>query len=241
MSKPDRREILSRVAAGTISPEEAAAQLEGLAQEPSPDAIQRVRIERQFGSVDIVGDPAVRDAVAEGPHRARIHGDAMVIESEPDDGAGGFAFGLPFGRRFGMDRLLVRMNPQLALDLELQAGNCRVRGVTGPIKAEVQAGSATIDGFVSPLELSVQAGSVRATGRLRSGESTISCEAGSVALHLERGSSVRITADSALGKVSLPGGDGAKGRSSREAIVGEGDASLRIDTSMGSVTVTADA
>jgi hypothetical protein len=52
---------------------------------------------------------------------------------------------------------------------------------------------------------------------------------------------VRITADSALGKVSLPGGDGAKGRSSREAIVGEGDASLRIDTSMGSVTVTADA
>ena len=241
MSKPDRREILSRVAAGSISPEEAAAQLEGLAQEPSADAIQRVRIERQFGSVDIVGDPTVRDAVAEGPHRARIHGDAMVIESEPDDGSAGFAFGLPFGRRFGMERLLVRMNPQLALDLELQAGNCRVRGVTGPIKAEVQAGSATIDGFASPVELSVQAGSVRATGRLRAGESTVSCEAGSVALHLERGSSVRITADSALGKVTLPGSGVAQGRSSREAVVGEGEASLRIQTSMGSVNVTADA
>jgi hypothetical protein len=241
VSKPDRREILSRVAAGTIRPEEAAAQLDGLAQEPSPDAIQRVRIGRQFGSVDIVGDPSVRDAVAEGPHQARIDGDAMMIESEPEDGAGGFAFGLALGRRFWTDRLLVRMNPRLALELDVQAGSCRVRGVTGPIKAEVQAGSATIDGFASPLMLSVQAGSVRANGCLRAGESMISCEAGSVALHLERGSSVRIRADSALGKVTLPGGDTAKGRASRVAVVGDGDASLLIDTSMGSVNVTADA
>ena len=243
MSKTDRREILGRVAAGTISPEEAAAQLDGLADEPSTGAVERVRIERQFGSVDIVGDPTVREAVAEGPHRARIDGDVMVIESEPDDGSGGFAFGFAVGRPFGIgiDKLLVRMNPKLALDLELQAGSCRVRGVTGPIKAEVQAGSATIDGFQSPLTLSVQAGAVRANGCLREGSSTITCEAGSVGLHLERGSSVHITADSALGKVSLPGANTGKGRSTREAVVGDGLADLQIRTSMGSVTVSADA
>ncbi|HEY4845605.1 MAG TPA: hypothetical protein VII89_07910 [Candidatus Dormibacteraeota bacterium] len=243
MSKTDRREILSRVAAGTISPEEAAAQLDGLQDEPSTEGIERVRIGRQFGSVDIVGDPTVRDAVAEGPHQARIDGDVMVIESEPDDGSGGFTFGFGVGRPFGIgiDKLLVRMNPKLALDLELQAGSCRVRGVTGPIKADVQAGSATIDGFESPLTLSVQAGSVRANGWLRDGSSTITCEAGSVGLHLERGSSVRITADSALGKVSLPGADTGKGRSTREAVVGGGLANLQIRTSMGSVTVSADA
>jgi hypothetical protein len=240
MSKTDRREILSRVAAGTISPEEAAAQLDGLGDEPSTETIHRVRIGRQFGSVEIVGDPAVREAVAEGPHQARIEGDVMVIESVADETVSGFAF-LGMARRFGMDRLQVRMNPELALDLDLQAGSCRVQGVTGPIKAVVQAGSATIDGFESPLTLSVQAGSVRANGWLRDGISTIACEAGSVALHLERGSSVRISADSALGKVSLPGGDAARGRSTREAVVGDGLASLRINTSMGSVNVTADA
>jgi hypothetical protein len=52
---------------------------------------------------------------------------------------------------------------------------------------------------------------------------------------------VRISADSALGKVTLPGVDAAKGRASREAVVGDGRASLRIDTSMGSVHVSADA
>jgi hypothetical protein len=242
MSKADRREILSRVAAGTISPEEAAAQLDGLGDETLTGTIKRIRIGRQFGSVDIVGDAAVREAVAEGTHRARIDGDVMVIEAEPDEGpGGGFAFGLALARRLGTDRLHVRMNPQLGLELEVQAGSCRVRGVTGPIKAEVQAGSATIDGFQSPLTLSVQAGSVRANGCLRDGSSTITCEAGSVQLHLEHGSSVRISADSALGKVTLPGVDAAKGRASREAVVGDGRASLRIDTSMGSVHVSADA
>lgn len=241
MSKTDRREILSRVAAGTISPEEAAAQLDGLGAEPSTDGIRRVRIESQFGSVDIVGDPTVHDAVAEGRHQARLDGDVMVIESESDESSGGFAFGLALGRRLGADRLQVRMNPRLALELDVQAGTCRVRGVTGPINAEVQAGSATIEGFQSPVNLSVQAGSVRANGCLRDGESTIVCEAGSVALHLERGSSVHIVANSALGKVSLPGGEAAKGRSTREAVVGDGHADLRIDTSLGSVTVSAEA
>jgi len=242
MSKANRREILSQVAVGAISPEEAAAQLDGLVDEPPTDAVQRVRIERQLGSVEIVGDATVRDAVAEGPHRVRIDGDVMVIESESDEALGGFSFDLGLGRRFGAHRLLVRMNPLLALELEVQAGSCRVRGVTGPIRAAVQAGSATIEGFQSPLTLFVQAGSVRASGCLRDGTSTIECEAGSVALHLERGSNVRISADSSLGKVTLPGGDGTtKGRSSREAVIGDGRASLRIDTSMGSVNVSAEA
>ena len=242
MSEAERREILNRVAAGTISPVEAAEQLDGLVDEPPAGAIKRIRIGRQFGSVDIVGDAAVREAVAEGTHRARIDGDAMVIDTGPDGGpGGGFAFGRALARGLGTDRLQVRMNPQLGLELEVQAGSCRVRGVRGPIKAGVQAGSATIDGFQSPLTLSVQAGSVRASGCLRDGSSTITCEAGSVQLHLEHGSSVRIEADSALGKVTLPGGDALKGRSSHEAVVGDGHASLRIDTSMGSVQVSADA
>jgi hypothetical protein len=241
MSKTDRREILSRVAAGTISPEEAASQLDAVTPDEteSEPAIRRVRVIKQLGPAEIIGDPNVREAVAEGQHRARIEGDTMIIEGQSVDDWGGFIFGA--ARSAGRDRLVVRVNPALSLDLELQAGNCRVSGVEGPIRANVQAGSATIEGFSKTIDLSVQAGSVRATGRLDEGDSRIACDAGSVNLHLERGSSVRVTTRVNLGKVNLPVGTAfTAGRGTQDLTIGDGAASLAITTSMGSVNLTAD-
>jgi hypothetical protein len=241
MSKADRREILSRVASGTLTPEEAAAQLDAIDVEPrQPESsIRKVRVARQLGSFEIVGDPSVRDAVAEGQHHARIDGDTMIFEGWGSGGPGRFMFG--FGRNLASDRLLVRMNPALALDVQVQAGDCRVRGVHGPIRAEVQAGSATIDGFASQVDFSVRAGELQATGRLDSGDSRIGCQAGSVTLRLERGSSVRIKARSSLGDIELPSGNTPIGaRGSDEVIVGGGAASLAIETTIGSVKVTSE-
>jgi hypothetical protein len=241
MSKADRRQILSRVAAGIMTPGEAAAELESLGSEAAEKVspVRRVRVIKQLGPAEIIGDPTVRDAIAEGPHRVRIEGDVMTIEGEESDESDGFVFG--FGRNFGADRLMVRVNPSLALDLQVQAGSCRVRGVTGPIRAEVQAGSATIEGFANPLALSVQAASVRATGRLQVGQSRISCDAGSVKLHLERGSSVRIEARASLGKITLPGAEESGFvEGGREVTIGEGAGSLQIESNMGSVNVSAD-
>jgi len=251
MATPDRREILNRVASGALSPQEGAARLEELASSDSSDApsIQRVRIDRQLGSVEVIGDSGVREAVAEGRHQARIDGETMLITSDPDYDHGGryhehggpFLLGFGLGRHFSGEPLIVRMNPALALDLKVQAGSCKVSGVTGPIDAVVQAGSATIEGFQSPLALDVQAGSVRATGCLRDGESKINCEAGSVTLHLERGSSVRVSAASALGKVTLPNSSSVvAGRLSRDVVIGDGRGTLHIETSMGSVKVSAE-
>lgn len=241
MSKLDRREILSRVAAGTITPEEAAAQLDGINEsEGDEQTIHQVRIVKRLGAAEIIGDPAVRDAVAEGRHRARIDGDVMIIEGETGGEPGSFItrtwFGFP--EHTSGDRLVVKVNPSLAIDLHVQAGSARVRGVDGPIRADVQAGSATIDDFSNPLNLTVQGGSIQATGRLAAGESRIACDAGSVNLHLERGSSVRVNARAHLGKVSLPGAAGARG--AQDVIIGDGTASLVIETNMGSVRVTAD-
>jgi len=238
MNKPDRREILSRVAAGTITPEEAASQLDSIkTADQSPDArIRKVQVVRRLGTLEIIGDASVRDAVAEGPHQARIDGDVMVFEAETTDDCGGFFFGL--GRNVGKEKLLIRVNPSLALDVQLQAGNCRVRGVQGPIRADVQAGSAVIEGIRGELNLSVQAGSVRASGRLDDGDSRIGCDAGSVSLQLEPGSSVRIKARASMGKVDLPGAAAINGV--QELTIGDGAGSLLIDTNMGSVKVTAD-
>src|SRR6266853_1246076 len=104
-----QREILSQVAAGTLSAEEGAARLEALDTEPTvpptsrptPDAgagVKQVRVVNRFGNTEVIGDPGVSYAVAEGPHKAREEGDTMVIEQSPLDDEASFVFSRPQGR-----------------------------------------------------------------------------------------------------------------------------------------------
>jgi hypothetical protein len=271
-----RREILTRVARGELSPEEGAALLEELERErpgqeaqrqtatptapplfPTPEAsneLKRIRVERIFGSLTVVGDPDVREAVAEGPHAAERKGETLLIRSSFDE-EGGFMFNWPGTRWPGSRRpwdevrnfsreLKVRVNPELPLEVLSQAGSVRVRGMHGPISAEIQAGSANIEDFRGPLDLTMQAGALRGSGVLASGSSRIRSEAGSVRLYLEGGSSVRVKAHSTMGRIVL-GRQQAEdvfvvGGGSRELTVGSGDASLDIDATMGSVRVETD-
>jgi Putative adhesin len=259
--KDIRREILSQVAAGTLSAEEGAARLDSLeaagpAVEPNPipstpsapppgTAARQVRVVSQFGSAEIVGDSSVAFAIADGPHRARQEGDTMVIEHEPFDDADSFSFG--HGERriaingFDIQRrkLTVRMNPDLALAISIQAGNVHVDGVHGSISTDVQAGNCKVADFRGTLNLVVQAGNVSASGRLDSGASKVRCEMGSVKISLERGSSVRITARTTLGKVSIESekDERAIGQSGRDVVIGAGAATLDVDCTMGNVKV----
>ncbi|MHB8587265.1 MAG: DUF4097 family beta strand repeat-containing protein [Candidatus Dormibacteraceae bacterium] len=260
-----RREILSQVAAGTLTADEGAARLDSLeAKVPSPEpthstapppsppagrAARQVKVVSQFGSAEIVGDPSVAFAVADGPHRARQEGDTMVIEHEPFDDADSFSFGRG-ERRIAINgfdiqrrRLTVRMNPDLALAISIQASNVRVDGVHGPISTDVQAGNCKVTDFRGTLNLVVQAGNVSASGRLDSGASKVRCEMGSVKINLEKGSSVRITARTTMGKVSIEGEKdepAALGQSGRDVTVGSGAAALDVECTMGSVKVAVD-
>jgi len=247
-----KREILAKVAAGTLTAQEAALELEELdasanSPEPSPTPtdgeVARVRVVAGMGSVTVVGDESVREAVADGPHVARRDGDVLVIESREEDEIGShFTFGGHRGR-FGINvrewKLTVRMNPLLALDAEVQAGALIVRGIRAPIRAEVQAGSAKLEDFTFPIDLDVQAGSVKGYGRLTEGTSTIRCQAGSVKLELDPASSVKIVAKTSLGRISLPGGPSVAGlgSSGSQAQIGAGAATLDIASEFGSVQV----
>jgi hypothetical protein len=208
----------------------------------------RIRIVRTIGTADIIGDPSVSEAVAEGPHRANREGDTLVIVGQ-DDGFDmpGFFFGGP-GRHRGqamrrqhrMGRgdfspLRIRVNPDLPLEIEAQAGRVRVRGVHGPIQGNIQAGGLDIVDFRSPIDLTVQAGSVSARGRLDGGQSRVRCDAGSVRFRLERGSSVRVSARNTLGKVLFDNGNPYE-----PWVIGAGDGTLDIDTTMGAVRVSAE-
>ena len=258
-----RREILTQVAAGTLTAEEGAARLEALEAPAPPTATpdpapavsgpkgRHVKVISQFGSAEIVGDPSVAFAIADGPHRARQDGDTIVIEHQPLDEDDSFAFG-PSGARprivlngmtIARRQLTVRMNPDLALTADVQAGNVRVDGVHGPITSEVQAGNFKVSDFRGPLNLVVQAGNVTASGRLDRGASKVRCEMGQVKINLEKGSSVRVTAHTTMGKIAIEGNGaelGGAGRSAREVTIGSGAGTLAIDCTMGSVKVSTD-
>jgi hypothetical protein len=250
-----QREIVNQVAAGTISAEEGAARLESLEaaeaappSEPTPSGTRRVRVASGIGSAEIVGDPNVAFAVAEGPHRARQEGDTMVIEQGPIVGEDNFNFGrgdrrvVINGMEFGQRRLTVRMNPDLALAVTVNAGSLRIEGVHGSISGEVLAGSCRISDFAAPLDLAIQAGNLSASGRLDGGASKVRCEMGNVTINLEKGSSVKVTARTTMGKVAVERGAGDPvmlGQSGREVTVGAGAGSLDIECTMGNVRVSA--
>ncbi|HEV2036308.1 MAG TPA: DUF4097 family beta strand repeat-containing protein [Candidatus Dormibacteraeota bacterium] len=260
-----QREILSQVAAGKISAAEGAARLESLDSAGTPPPVEapaapsvtraaasdtrRIKVISQVGSAEIVGDPSVAFVVADGPHSARQDGDTMVICQAPFEETDHFTFGrgerrpVVNGVEFHRRKLTVRMNPKLALCASVQAGSVRIEGVQGPIEGEVQAGNCQVSGFRGPLNFVIQMGNLSASGQLDSGESKVRCEMGSVKIHLEKGSSVRVTARTTLGKVSIEG-EGTEnvnlGHSGKDVTVGSGAGSLDIECTMGNVRVSAE-
>jgi hypothetical protein len=238
-------EILRKVARGDLSPEDAAALLADVGRrEPAAvpatghQAAARVRVIRSAGRAEIIGDTGVREVVVEGAHRIHRGGDTVVVEAVADEGSGGER---SRRRRFAegvgghSDMIRVRMNPDLALQIEGQAGSVSIRNVRAPIVCDALAGSTSIEGFGSPIQVSLRAGSVRARGRLDHGHSRLSCEAGSILLHLEHGSSVRVAAPEAGPRVSVEG---------RQAggvwVIGGGVGTLDLVARTGSIRVTAE-
>jgi hypothetical protein len=234
---------LNRVAGGTITPEEGAARLAALEAtvaappQPAPATqaaipLREVQVISRFGNTEVIGDPSVAYAVADGPHQARQEGETMVIEQSPLTDGTSFEFNRPYARVSipGFDfhrKLVVRMNPALALRSKVQAGNLRIEGVRGPVTTDVQAGNCVVSGFAGPINLSVAAGNIDATGRLDGGESAIRCSMGEVKVRLDRTSSVRVNAHIRMGEVDT---DGIKSNT-----IGSGAGVLDVDCMMGNV------
>lgn len=103
MSDSERRSILSRVAEGTLDPEEAAELLSQLESDrggeagrpqssaggsrglPPGEAARKVRITGSIRSIEVIGDATVAEASVEGPHDAHREGEVLVIEAEGPD------------------------------------------------------------------------------------------------------------------------------------------------------------
>jgi hypothetical protein len=256
-----KREILAKVADGSLSPEDAAVKLEELERAAGPVAtavnlgeappaagpIRRVRVIASMGNAVITGDPTVKEAVAEGRHQAHQEGDTLVIQAGTEE------HGFRFHHRgnavwIGADApttIKVRINPALDLEVEANAASVRARDLKGAVRAQVKAGSIVIDGFDGPLNVQCQAGSFRGRGRIVGGQSEIHCEAGSARLSLTPDSSLTIKARATMGSVRVEGAkvkedatEGFLGERRVEAVVGGGAGTIDIDASMGSVKVS---
>lgn len=224
-------------------------------------AVREIRVRAMAGVVQVVGDATVAEAVAEGYHTIHRDGDTLVIESEltADDGDrdGGFMVDLgPSLRRFGIGRgvglrqrrpLRVRVNPHLPLDASVSAGSLSLRGVRAPVRCDVAAGNARLEDVSEPVDCTISAGSLQLRGRLDHGDSRIVCDAGSVKVDLERGSSVEITVATNLGKATVlaAGLDAERshhglGGTERRFTVGAGDGRLDVRASLGKVTIGAE-
>ncbi len=285
MSDTERRSILTQVAEGTLSPDEAAERLSDLGRDgdhqgetpprsaaggerglPPGAPATSLRVTGSVRMIEIIGDPSVAEAVAEGPHDARREGSVLIIEGEGPDvnwsqqgwrhfysstmqggsSASARSRGPVFvglGQKGRMPTLKVRVNPDLPIEVGVKAGAMSVKGVNSPITAECDAGSLQIKGFSGPLQIAVNAGKVEATGRITTGASRIEANAAKVDLRLDASSSVRIHAKSELGRVVLPGADLLSGKASllghqSDATVGAGEATLDLEVNVGAATVS---
>src|SRR5260370_20317552 len=114
----------------------------------------------------------------------------MIIEQGPLDENDHFSFSRADRRALidtvdiGRRKLKVRMNPDLALTVHLNAGSLRIEGIRGAITGEILAGSCRISDFVSPLHLSIQAGHLSASGLLAGRPTKVRCQTGKVTINM---------------------------------------------------------
>jgi hypothetical protein len=263
MSDEERRALLEAVAAGEISPEEAARRLgsgddasapaDGATTTSEATEARRLRVDATGAALRIIGDPDISGVLVDGEHEIEELDDAtVVIRCHPLRnlvGAGAFSGGggfrihgagshrrIDFGSVAAGIRTTIRMNPHLPLAIDLNAGSVNARGVHGPIDVDVDAGAAHLRDVRGPITAAVNAGALTVEGKLDAGESSITCDMGATTVRLAPDSDVRVRAAVDLGRceIRLPHDSGHSG----DYVLGSGTASLRIKGSMSSVTVT---
>jgi len=214
-------------------------------------AVGRVVIQASARPVRVVADRSVDTVSVEGPHRVRREADALLIDAGPA-AAGPSAGGYAFERKSGFSRWLgqasslgvpirVRINPDLALHVELAAGALDVAGLHGPLSFSVAAGTIKVQDCSGPLTGVIRAGSAKFDVRPVAGAHSVRVESGSVDLRLQPGSDVRVRARVELGEVKVKSADGRTdslgGEAASETVVGLGTATFELDVVMGSAKV----
>ena len=202
----------------------------------------------------MITDPSVARLHVSGDHTVQQDGDTLVIstsgplddEQQSGSGASGrFSFSdLPrtfaWARAWRDHQLTVRVNPDLALDLDVIGADLKITGPVRALKAHVVASSVRAERLHGPIELEAFSSSVKLKGAPTE-TSHIQAESSSLRLSLTREADVRINARNRMGKLTLldqPSGQLAFEGESAEVVVGGGTHRLDLDAVMSSVSVS---
>ena len=272
----DMDDILKRVAAGELSPEEAIRHLDAgrpqtplwTEQPPGPrtedrprpaggaDDVTSVRISASYRNLDVIADPAVATAYAEGEHVIEQDGSTLVVDGRGAGLFGGtedprswrFAFnaavprGKMISRGWWDHNLTVRVNPLLPLQIDAVGSKLRVRGGEAGGDLRLVASSVGLEALRGPIRLEANSSSVKG-GLAPVGECRILAEQSSVKVALLPGSDVRIKVRNRMSKVVLPervGRSRTVKQEWAECVVGEGRGELTLDAMMSSIVLVSE-
>ena len=207
--------------------------------------VEKLSVRAVGRRVRIVGEPSVATVSADGPHVLRRNGSTLEVSSDGEFGASidGFQLlrstrSLDDFRSLGLGKeLLLRVNPELLVDIEVTAGSLSTEAVPRLGSVRVTAGGAKLIGVTEISDALIQAGQATVKAAIGAGRSRIRVESGSLNLHLADSSNVTIATDSQLGKVSWGGAHA--GFAGDEVVMGSGAGRLDVEVVMGHASVKA--
>lgn len=208
----------------------------GAATGRAAGSAERVSVRVTGRRVRIVVDSSVNSCHVTGEHVLRRNGDLIEVSAEGDfrPHLSGIKLPNPLNfeglRRGRGNELLIRMNPSLALDVEVTAGSLQVSNVAHLGRVRVTGGGASIIGFEEVEDALLQAAIVQMAGRVRTGRSRIRVESGQLSLKLDDDSNVTVVAASHIGRVTWSGRHTGAGD---QVVMGNGSARLDVTAVMG--------
>jgi hypothetical protein len=214
----------------------------GTGSESGP--IDRVVVRATAVKLVLLGDSTVTGASVEGPHVARREGGTLIIDTDALPAAGDFSYepnarraGKAFGRWRGGETVIVKVRPELPVEVTVAAGSIVATRLLGGLRFAVDAGSLKAMDCAGPIDGRVASGSAQLEWLLEGGSSRLRCELGSIKVRLDPRSDVTVKARAELGSVDLGKSSAGGLNASRELVVGAGTGVLDIDVSLGSAKV----
>ncbi|GAB6900520.1 DUF4097 family beta strand repeat-containing protein [Kineosporia succinea] len=224
---------------------------------PISGTIGTVRVLGSYRAVQVVADPSVAQLYVTGPHRISQEGTTLVVSGtgpldEPGPAnrsgnlPGGFSFSdlpktLTWARSWKEHQLLVRVNPELLVELEATGAEVKLNGLVGGLRVRVVASSLKAENLRGQLDLEAMSSSVKLS-TVPLGESRIYVESSSARITLREGSDLRISGTNRMGRLQLPDRPVSTlplEDQTTEAVVGSGRDLLKVEAVMSSVTVGA--
>lgn len=204
--------------------------------------VERLSVRAVGRRVRIIGVPSVATVSADGPHVLRRNGSVLEVSSDGEVGSSmdGFTLlkaprSLDDFRSLGLGKeLLLRVNPDIAVDVEVTAGSLNTERVPHLGKVRVTAGGAKLLDVEEITDALIQAGSATVKGSIKTGRSRIRAESGSLSVQLADDSNVTVKGEAQLGKVNWSGGHSGAGD---EVVMGNGSARLDVEVVMGHASV----